>query len=49
MAERVRLRVATWNIHMGRGSDGRRDLERVARIIRDLDVDCIGLQEVDNP
>jgi len=48
MAERVRLRVATWNIHMGRGSDGRRDLERVARIIRDLDVDCIGLQEVDN-
>jgi len=48
MAERPRLRVATWNIHMGRGSDGRRDLERVARVIRGLDLDCIGLQEVDN-
>jgi endonuclease/exonuclease/phosphatase family metal-dependent hydrolase len=48
MAERPRLRVATWNIHMGRGSDGRRDLERIARVIRGLEVDCIGLQEVDN-
>ncbi len=48
MAERPRLRVATWNIHMGRGNDGHRDLERVARVIRSLEVDCIGLQEVDN-
>ncbi len=40
--------VATWNIHMGRGADGRRDLERTAAVIRALEIDCIGLQEVEN-
>ena len=48
MAEHSLVKVATWNIHMGRGSDGRRDLERVADVIGSLGVDCIGLQEVDN-
>lgn len=48
MTERPRLKVATWNIHMGRGSDGRRDLGRIAQVINQLGADCIGLQEVDN-
>ncbi len=47
MAE-ANLRLATWNIHMAIGSDGRRDLSRVVQVIRQLQVDVIGLQEVDN-
>lgn len=42
------LRLATWNIHMGIGLDGRRDLARTATVIRDMVPDLIGLQEVDN-
>lgn len=48
MAEQRPLKIATWNMHMGRGRDGRRDLERTGAVIRSLGVDCIGLQEVDN-
>lgn len=40
------LRVATWNIHDARGTDGRRDLDRVAEVIRALDAPLVGLQEV---
>jgi len=42
------LRLATWNIHMAIGSDGRRDLSRISQVIRQLQADVIGLQEVDN-
>ncbi len=42
------LRLATWNIHMAIGWDGRRDLSRIAKVIRQLQVEVIGLQEVDN-
>jgi len=42
------LRVATWNIHMGIGLDGKRDLSRTADVIEQMGVDVIGLQEVDN-
>ena len=42
------LRLATWNIHMAVGSDGRRDLARVVRVIRELKAEVVGLQEVDN-
>ncbi|PLX88946.1 MAG: endonuclease [Desulfuromonas sp.] len=42
------LRLATWNIHMAIGSDGQRDLSRIIRVIRQLQVAVIGLQEVDN-
>ncbi|GIG67189.1 endonuclease/exonuclease/phosphatase family protein [Phytomonospora endophytica] len=42
------IRVATFNIHHGAGGDGLVDLERVAAFIEDLDVDLVGLQEVDN-
>jgi len=40
--------MATWNIHMGIGQDGLRDLARTAQVIRAIDPDLIGLQEVDN-
>ncbi|MGV9770462.1 endonuclease/exonuclease/phosphatase family protein [Streptosporangium sp. NPDC003464] len=41
------LRVATFNIHHGRGPDGRLDLRRVADVIRGGQADVAGLQEVD--
>lgn len=42
------LRVMTFNIHYGEGRDGVQDLSRIAEIIREADVDIVGLQEVDN-
>jgi len=42
------LRVATWNIHMGIGLDGKRDLSRISEVIKQMGVALIGLQEVDN-
>jgi endonuclease/exonuclease/phosphatase family metal-dependent hydrolase len=41
------LRVMSYNIHAGRGTDGKIDIERIARIIRDADVDVAAIQEVD--
>jgi endonuclease/exonuclease/phosphatase family metal-dependent hydrolase len=38
--------VATYNMHSGMGRDGKRDLNRIADLLRDVDV--VGLQEVDN-
>lgn len=40
--------VASYNIHQCVGTDGRRDAARIAAVIRDLDCDAIGLQEVDS-
>jgi endonuclease/exonuclease/phosphatase family metal-dependent hydrolase len=37
----------TWNIHHGEGTDGRLDLERIARRIREAQPDLVALQEVD--
>ena len=42
-----RLTVASYNIHRCIGTDGRRDVERVARVIESLDADIIALQEVE--
>jgi len=42
------LRLGTWNIHMGVGRDGKRDLVRTAKVIKQMDLHLIGLQEVDN-
>jgi phospholipase D1/2 len=42
----VPLRVATWNIHDARGADGRRDLARIAEVIKQLRAPLVGLQEV---
>lgn len=41
------LRVAAYNIKHGRGMDGQVDLERLARVIGELDADVVTLQEVD--
>jgi endonuclease/exonuclease/phosphatase family metal-dependent hydrolase len=41
-----RLCVASYNIHGCVGSDGRLDPERTAEVIRNIDADVIGLQEV---
>ncbi|MFD7063151.1 endonuclease/exonuclease/phosphatase family protein [Streptomyces sp. NPDC059906] len=43
----VPLRIATYNIHAGAGSDGVFDLDRQTAALRALDADVIGLQEVD--
>jgi endonuclease/exonuclease/phosphatase family metal-dependent hydrolase len=39
----------SWNVHSMRGTDGRRDPERVARVIEDARPDVVGLQEVGGP
>lgn len=44
---RTRLRVATFNIHHGVGSDGVLDLGRTAAAVAALDADVVALQEVD--
>ena len=41
-----RLRVATYNIHKARGLDGRTRVERIARVLAQVDADVIALQEV---
>jgi endonuclease/exonuclease/phosphatase family metal-dependent hydrolase len=38
----------TYNIHSGRGLDGRLQLERIARVIEAEDPDWVALQEVDS-
>ena len=43
------MRLVTWNIHGGVGRDGRRDLDRVARVLRDARCDAAALQEVGDP
>jgi endonuclease/exonuclease/phosphatase family metal-dependent hydrolase len=41
------LRVLTYNIHHGEGTDGKVDLPRIAKVIRGTDPDVVALQEVD--
>lgn len=41
------LRVLSYNLHHGEGTDGRVDLERIARVIRDSRADLVALQEID--
>ncbi len=43
------MRVMTWNVHAMEGLDGRRDPERIARVIDDARPDIAGLQEVGMP
>ena len=42
-----RLRVMTYNIHGGRGMDGRIDLERLADVVAPFRPDIVAVQEVD--
>jgi endonuclease/exonuclease/phosphatase family metal-dependent hydrolase len=41
------LRIASYNVHGCRGTDGRKDAARIVRVIEELGCDTIGLQEVD--
>jgi endonuclease/exonuclease/phosphatase family metal-dependent hydrolase len=41
------LRVASWNIHKGVGTDRRRDLGRTAAVIAEMAPDILTLQEAD--
>lgn len=45
----MRLRIASYNVHGCVGTDGRRDVQRIASVLRKLDADVIALQEVDFP
>lgn len=45
--DRPQLRVLTYNIHHGQGTDGKFDLERLAKIITSVKPDLVALQEVD--
>ncbi len=40
------FRIATYNIHKGRGLDGRIRMERIARVVEQIDADILVLQEV---
>lgn len=42
------IRVLSYNIHHGEGMDGKVDLPRLAKVIRDADPDVVALQEVDD-
>lgn len=44
----VTFRIATYNVHKCVGLDRRCDPERIATVIKELNADVIGLQEVDN-
>ena len=41
------LRILSYNIHHGQGTDGIFDLERLARVISSVEPDLVALQEVD--
>jgi endonuclease/exonuclease/phosphatase family metal-dependent hydrolase len=43
----VLLSVASYNIHQAMDTDGKRDRRRILRVLRDLNADIIGLQEVE--
>lgn len=44
---RVRLKVMSYNIHVGVGMDKKLDLARIAEVIKRHRIDIVGLQEVD--
>ena len=43
----LRLRVLSYNIHHGEGTDRRLDLARIAKVIKSVEPDIVALQEVD--
>jgi endonuclease/exonuclease/phosphatase family metal-dependent hydrolase len=40
------MRIVTYNIHKGRGMDGRTSTKRIAKVLADLGADVIALQEI---
>src|SRR5258707_15896745 len=47
LAAPVVVRVLTYNIHHGEGTDGEFDLPRLANVIKSVEPDLVALQEVD--
>lgn len=43
----MEIKIVTFNIHHGRGMDGKLNLERIAQVIEDSNADVIALNEVD--
>lgn len=43
----MRLTFASYNIHKAVGLDGRRDHDRIVRVLHELDADVVALQETD--
>ncbi|WP_236696692.1 endonuclease/exonuclease/phosphatase family protein [Rhodopirellula islandica] len=43
----IQLKVLSYNIHHGEGTDSKLDLNRLAKIIQKVDPDLVALQEVD--
>ena len=41
------FRLMTFNIHHGEGTDGKVDLERIAKVMGEAQADIVALQEVD--
>ncbi|WP_420603027.1 endonuclease/exonuclease/phosphatase family protein [Flagellimonas sp.] len=44
--EKKVIRVLSYNIHYGVGTDSEKNLQRIANVINELDPDIVGLQEV---
>jgi endonuclease/exonuclease/phosphatase family metal-dependent hydrolase len=44
-----KFRIATYNIHKGRGLDGGIRIERIGRVLEELNADIVALQEVVSP
>lgn len=43
----IRIRIVSYNIHHGEGTDGKLDLARIAQVLREAEPDLVALQEVD--
>jgi endonuclease/exonuclease/phosphatase family metal-dependent hydrolase len=43
----VRIRFGSYNIHKAVGIDGRRDADRIIRVLHEMDADVVALQEAD--
>ena len=43
------LTVASYNIHKAEGMDRRVDLSRIALVLKEIDADLVGVQEVYRP
>lgn len=48
MTANGKLRIMSYNIHNGMGLDEKRDLQRIARVIRQLAPDVVAVEEVDS-
>ncbi len=43
----ITLRILCYNIHYGQGNDGKYDIPRLAKVIKQLNPDLVALQEID--